>query len=326
MGLQIPEIGVETGPAWAQDVNNSLSLIDQHNHTPGSGVQVPSAGLNINTNLSFQGNQLTSLGAGVFSIQSASPSADACIYAKGVDLYYNDGNGNVIQITSNGGVAGTPGAIANLASPASAAYVSASGTFVWQQNSNVAANMDAGTYLIRYPGSYPSPSGNYIAIQAPSSLATGFALTLMPSLPAATSYLTVNSSGNISATSSLNAVSSSSSGTFSTSSTSYVAITNQSASITTVGRPVMVSLQADGTNSGNSAITEQNQDAQIQLTRDSTVLATWFITTASASTNFGIQYIDSAPSAGSHTYSFTAKVLSGGGLIVTYMKTYLLQL
>lgn len=200
MNLVIPIPGQELGPAWANDINASLTLIDAHDHSSGSGVQVTPAGLNINSDLAFNGNFAQTLGAGVFSVQLSDPAETACVYSKGVDLYYKDGNGNVIQITSGGGVAGSPGSISNLTAPASASYVSASGTFVWQQGVSTAANMDAATLIVRYPGSYPVPSGNYIALQAPTSLATGFALTLPPTLPAASSFLTTSTSGTISYT------------------------------------------------------------------------------------------------------------------------------
>lgn len=293
MGLTIPIPGQELGPAWAYDINGSLTLLDAHDHSPGKGVQITPAGMNITANLSFNGNDATNLGAVIFVAQTVDPTAPAS-YVKGVDLYYRDGNGNVIQITSGGGVAGSPGSISNLTSPASASYVSAQGTFVWQQATSTAANMDAATLIIRYPGSYPSPSGNYIAIQAPSSLATGYAYTLPATLPGSTSYATINSSGAWSYTTAdgigqamtsvganaigvamaatgANAVAasrtrstgtsvgiggvaiSSSSGAYSSSSGSFTAVTNLSVTITTSGRPVMVLLMSDGTGSTTGA-------------------------------------------------------------------------
>jgi hypothetical protein len=199
MGLTVPAPGQELGPQWANDINASLTLIDAHDHSPGKGVPITPSGMNITSNLGFNGNFITGLGAEVYTAQSGDPTSGYSTYTKGVDLYYKDGNGNVVQITSGGGVNGSPGSISNLTSPASASFVSASGTFVWQQAASTAANMDAGTLIIRYPGSYPSPSGNYIAIEAPASLATGFALTLPASLPGSQSFMTMDTSGNITA-------------------------------------------------------------------------------------------------------------------------------
>lgn len=193
MGLTVGVVGQEPGPNWADDINASMTLIDAHDHTPGNGVQITPNGMNINGNLTFNGFSLTSLATLLFSVQSADPSSNYAAYTKGVDLYYKDGNGNVIQITASGGVAGSPGSISGLTSPASASFVSGGGTFVWQQATSTAANMDAATLIIRYPGSYPSPAGNYIALQAPSSLATGYAITLQNATPASSGAFWVES-------------------------------------------------------------------------------------------------------------------------------------
>lgn len=205
MGLVIPGVGVTSGPQWASDLNTSLGLIDQHDHTPGNGVQITPAGMNISSDLVFNNNNATNLRTARFQVQ-ASPlpnSADVgALYVSGVDLYYNDENGNQIRITQSGSVAGSAGTITGLPSgTASAAYSSGQGIFVFQQANNTAANMDIGTLLLRYPGSYPSPSGNYIALQAPTSLAGGYAFTLPNSTPANSgAMLTSNTSGAISYT------------------------------------------------------------------------------------------------------------------------------
>lgn len=343
MGLTIPVPGQETGPQWANDINASLTLIDAHDHTPGNGVPITPAALNINANVQFNGNFITNLGGGFFAVQSGDPSTNASIYSKGVDLYYKDGNGNVIQITSGGGVNGSPGSISNLTSPASASYVSSGGTFVWQQGVSMAANMDMGTAILRYPGSYPAPSGNYIALQAPTSLATGYALTLPATLPSnaqsamvfstggAASYLDPNqlvaaTTRTTGSTVGIGGVAiSSSSGNFSTTSATLTAVTNLSVTITTSGRPVSILLISDGsgapaylgarnTNSGNPAI------AGYELQRGSTDIADY-----SEIWNYsnpiqpflkippsGIAYID-AVSAGTYTYTLYAQQLGSTG-------------
>lgn len=198
MGLDIPTPGVATGPDWANDVNNSLVLLDAHDHSPGKGVQITPLGLNINSNLTFNGNFATNVGGVFFTAQASNPGQNATIYSKGVDLYYKDGSGNIIQITSGGGVNGTPGSISNLSAPASASFVSASGTFVWQSNTGIAASMDAGAYILRYSGSYPAPSGNYIALEAPTSLSTGYALIFPANVPSSSgAFLTESTAGQL---------------------------------------------------------------------------------------------------------------------------------
>lgn len=197
MNLPIPVPGATIGPEWAEDINNCLLIIDGHMHAPNYGVQVTPSGLNINADLTFNDNNATQLRTTRFMVQSAAlgtASDIGCVYVTGVDLYFNDINGNQIQITQNGGVAGSPGSISNLTSPASASYVALSQTFVWQSDVNTPANMDAGSYIFRNI----TASSNGITVSAPNALGSNYTLTL-PTLPATQSFMTLDASGNIAA-------------------------------------------------------------------------------------------------------------------------------
>lgn len=195
MNLRIPAVGNEAGPDYAIDINfDLLSVIDSHDHTAGKGVQITPAGLNINTALAFNDNFATSVAGVTFQAQLSTPGLGT-IYESGVDLYYVDGIGNNIRITQSGGVAGTPGSIGGLVSPASATYVPSSQTFVWQSNVGIAANMDAGAYLFR---NLSPNSTNAITLQAPAALASNYTLTL-PAIPASQKFMTLDASGNIAA-------------------------------------------------------------------------------------------------------------------------------
>ncbi len=112
MSLPVPNVGVDAGPDWANNLNASLSIIDQHNHSAGSGVPVQPAGLNINSDLTFQSNQATNLKAVAFTAQS-SVTTTAAVYVKGVDLYYRDGAANEVQITTGGTVNATSSGISS---------------------------------------------------------------------------------------------------------------------------------------------------------------------------------------------------------------------
>jgi hypothetical protein len=284
MNLPIPETGIEPGPFYANDVNNSLSIIDGHTHAFGSGVLITPQALNINTDLTIQGNNLTNLRSVRFSPQLSPLSGIAdigCVYESGVDLWYNDGLGNQVRITASGGVAGSPGSISGLVSPASASYNSGSSTFVWQSNVNTAANMDAGSYILR------NLTANSDGLTlSPPTLSSSYTITL-PQLPTSTSIMVMDVSGNIgfgppSAVSAdqvgtamdsvgANAVANSrtravastvgiggialspSCGVFTSSSSAYVQITNFSVTITTSGRPVMITIVGDGSGSTNES-------------------------------------------------------------------------
>lgn len=197
MNLPIPVVGVDPGPDYATDLNSCLTIIDTHNHSSGSGVQITPSGLNINIDLPISNNNITGAKSVRFQPQSVAlggSSDKGCLYEVVSDLYYNDASGNQIRITQSGAVAGTPGSISNLVAPASASYVSGSLTFVWQSDVNTAANLDAGSIIVRNL----TASSNGITISPPVSLASDYTITL-PALPASQKFMTLDASGNISA-------------------------------------------------------------------------------------------------------------------------------
>lgn len=190
MSLPVPGVGTEAGPQYAIDINDCMTLIDRHDHTAGSGVAITPMAIDINTDLTFASNSATNVKSVVFAAQP-SITTGATAFVKGVDLYYNDADGNEIQITANGGVNGTPGSITGLVSPASASYISGSSTFVWQSDTNIAANMDAGSLLMRNI----TPNSTYaLTLQPPAALASNYALTL-PIIPAANSFMVLSNTG-----------------------------------------------------------------------------------------------------------------------------------
>jgi hypothetical protein len=153
MSLPVPVVGVDPGPQFALDVNSCMSIIDQHDHTPGHGVLITPGGMNINSDLTFNDNNLTSARALRFQAQSTPIPPSGLdigeLYEAGVDLYFNDGAGNQIRITQSGGIVGSPGSITGLTPPASASYVAANSTFVFQSAANTPANIDVGFIILR---------------------------------------------------------------------------------------------------------------------------------------------------------------------------------
>jgi hypothetical protein len=338
MSLPVPVVGTQTGPAWAQNLDACMSTIDSHTHAPGSGVPVTPLGIQINSDLAFGANNATGLRATRFSSQSSPiPNTGSDIgelYVAGNELYYNDvTGGNQVKITSNGSVTGSSGTITGLPSgTASASFQSASGTFVFQQSTSTGANLDIASLIVRYPGSYPTPSGNYIQLQAPISLSSGYSLTL-PAIPASKSFLALDTSGNISGYASINqgisrsnlvAVGqqvSSSCGSFLTSSATPVSVTNLSVTITTSGRPVIIALIPDGTagaqmgmgnNSGAPAGTFYVLCLRGIVTISTSQYFNAALTTSGAALfpPPGVLFIDT-PTSGTYTYSIKAEIASG---------------
>jgi hypothetical protein len=197
MNLVLPSVGQTSGSQYATDINASLTIIDQHDHSSGSGVQITPSGLNINSDLTFASQNATNLRSIRFVSQSAALAGSSdlgCLFEVDADLYYRDGNGTAIRITQSGGVVGTPGSISGLSSPATATYVSGNSTFVWQSAASTAANMDAASYIFRNN----TASSFGLTLNPPNAMGANYALTL-PSLPASQKIMTLDASGNMSA-------------------------------------------------------------------------------------------------------------------------------
>lgn len=350
MNMPLPGVGLTSGPQYATDLNDSLTIVDQHDHSPGAGVPVTPSGLNINADLPLIGNNLTQVRTVRMQAQ-ASPLALStdldCVYVSGVDLYYNDGNGNQVRITQSGGVAGSPGSISGLSSPASASYNSTSKTFVWQSGASEAANLDAASLLMRNQ----SPNSTYaLTLAPPSALGANYTLTL-PSLPATKKIATITNTGNVAAdydvdnvtleVSSSNlqikalgvgtsqlansavtqakkaavpSTTSSGSGSYTTTSGSPTIITNQNAAITTTGRLVCMQVLS-GSIGGTSSTTV---DVTFGFMRNGIPINASQVRsngTDSLVPAGSLTYYET-PSANTYTYSVYAQVNNGGSTAV----------
>lgn len=348
MGMPVPVVGADPGPQYGTDQNSCFSILDSHDHTIGNGVQITPNGMNINVNLPFGGNSATGLLSAVFNSQSAALTGTNFASVVGGNLYFNDGSGNQIPITAGGGVAGSPGSIGSLASPAAATYSAGSKTFIWTANSSKAAAMDNGAVTIRETN---VTSAKGITLASPTSLAADYSLTLFTGLPGSTQYVSCDSSGNLgtvsadsigSAMTSTGAnaiianrtrsvgatvgvggvIFSGSTGTDVITSTSYVDVTNLTGTITTTGNPVDMKLISDSTGFptiNDSYVTLSNSgavsgSASILILRGTTQIASYPISTTNTGGNPLLQLPPSIfdftdfPSAGAYTYKIQAKV------------------
>jgi len=103
MNLTLPTVDVTIGPTWATQLNTALTSIDAHDHSSGKGTQVPTSGININSNLSFNSAYgITNATEVVFTSLTANSSTLNAAYVKSGDLYFNDSAGNAIRLTSGG--------------------------------------------------------------------------------------------------------------------------------------------------------------------------------------------------------------------------------
>lgn len=336
MNLILPTIGTDTGLTWEQSANANSTTIGAHTHAPGSGVQITPLGLNINTNLPFNGNQISTIYGIGFSSQAASAQL-AFLYTNAqsgggvIDLFYNDGAGNVIPLTKGGIVNSTASSIPGESF--------GSGTFVWKQGSGstTPANFDIGSVTIR-PNTAATTNG--ITLTTPAGISSLYTLVL-PALPTVKSFATIDSSGNISSAvvgptkttgSSVAAggvAISSSCGLFTTSTFSQVAVTNLSVTITTTGNPVSLSL-IDDSSGGQSAIglsaTTLTCSGDLYFFRGATQLTQQGILSSGSASGASINMPGSSfshtdfPSAGTYTYSVSCELNQGTAMLVQFLK------
>ncbi len=197
MNLPEPVVGTTPAPDWATLLVQCLNIIDSHSHVTGSGVPITPDAISMTSDLAFSSKNASGLKSSIYTAQSAPIAATGiylgCTYVSGVDLYYNDISGNQVRITQSGGVAGTPGSITGLASPATASFIPVSGRFVWQSDANVAADMDFAAAIMRN-----TASNTYALTLQPPTLGSSYSITLPP-LPASQKIMTLDASGNMTA-------------------------------------------------------------------------------------------------------------------------------
>lgn len=348
MSLILPIPGLQTGLQYAIQNNSAFSVIDSHTHIPGQGLPIPTAAININNDLNFNAYNGISFRSTRFNSQ-VSPLALVtdinCISVVGPDLYYNDGNGNKIQMTIGGSVnTSGSGNISGMGSTtATVAYTVGNATFTFNSNTATPANMKFGPIQIGLNSASPS----FVTITPSNSQASNFTLTLPSALPAAQALLSVDNTGTmqnvapdnstITITSNLLNVPnggitkpklavlgqqiSSSCGAFTTSATGPSSITNLSVTITTTGRPVYLMLIPDGTSNSASIYFAPASSVipKILISRDGG--STYFYTSsllAGPSTNNillppgCISTVD-ITSANTYTYTVYAAIASGSG-------------
>lgn len=132
MSLQLPTVSVTLGPAWATQLNVALEAIDSHDHV-SVGRKIVASALDLDGDVDLQGNdllgvrslRLDSLGSVVTSLRA--------LCAVGGNLWWVNGAGTGVQLTSGGqlavGGAGSNNAFAGV-SVASSLVIQASDTWV----------------------------------------------------------------------------------------------------------------------------------------------------------------------------------------------------
>lgn len=154
MNLSLPDPSITLGPTWATQLNAAFATVDSHDHSNGKGTTVKTAGITINSALTFNNFSATNLKSAQFQTQASPLSGtinSQSVWSINGDLYYTNNTGAAVQITSGGALVPSSGSAETFA------YAS--------------VNSDADLSNIIY--------ANKVAI-AVSSSSTGITITLPP--------------------------------------------------------------------------------------------------------------------------------------------------
>jgi len=197
MYLDLPLVNITSGPQFASLVNAAMTKVDSHDHTPNNGKQITTAGLNINADLNFNGFGILETKALNLSVQTSSITSSSTVYVLNGELNFVDGNGNAIQLTSNGAinVSNLAGNISGMnGTTAAVTYNNTAKTFYFTRSSGVAANISVGRSLV-----IQDSASNTVTVQSPTTVNTSYSITLPTDVASNNySYLQTDTSGNTS--------------------------------------------------------------------------------------------------------------------------------
>lgn len=368
MTITTPSVSVTAGPDWATILNAAFSTVDTHDHSDGKGVKITPLGLNINSDLSIGSQNLTtvnsmrmvSLGAALAGVNDI-----RALYSVNGDLYYNNGGGAQIQLTSGGSPTAasdgtsrrfeTQGIAANTTiNPASTySFIEVDTTTSVTLTLPAANAVSAGRFyevkdvtglaatnniIIQRAGADTIDGGtsftinlNYGGIQLVSNGVDAWSM-VRPVVDtdqlrnlAVTTAKIADGAVTQAKRAALGQQLSASCGNFSTSSTSLVDVTNLSVTITTTGRAVLIMLVNEGTVNGNTIQYNGANAGGITVVRDSTSIGNGFLNFSGQIPASGITYYDE-PAAGTYTYKVQASVLTSGTVNVNRLKLLVYEL
>jgi hypothetical protein len=195
MALNLPTVGSTPGPEWAQKVNDAFDDVDAHDHSSGKGAKITPAGMNIIEDLSMGGNALTNAAAIVFTNNPSLLALPRGLHVVGGDLWYVNGSGAGVQITSGAGLSfsslgtiggdfGQPGVTASVS------YSDSTKTFSFLRGSGETAKMFTGAISIAH-----EDAGSLSVEIKTADNTAAYALTLPIAAPVADSVLTFAADG-----------------------------------------------------------------------------------------------------------------------------------
>jgi len=186
---------------WGGGINTNSAVIDSHNHTDGLGRRVPSAGININDDLSF-GTSFAPVNLNrvqfdaITAITDGAQNQSIFVNVADSELYWRTALGNNVQLTAGnslnvsafvGGIVGDYTAVG-----AAEAFVDADKAYTFRDGDNKRARVDAGGVKLIEFGTTETIG---VTLQAPTGLTLSYAITMPLAVPASTKIVQMDSSG-----------------------------------------------------------------------------------------------------------------------------------
>lgn len=197
MSLSLPIVSTTIGPTWASELNTALELVDEHDHSSGSGVRINPSGLNINATLEINSNDLTEINSLALDNRTTAPTTSRSVYAKSGDLYYRNNSGVEVQVTNGPSIAGVTGSITGLGDGGSSAIFSnGNEDFSWYFNSTKLAAFNMGDLRL-FPFDGSAAYTFAVTLKSPTTLASSYSLTLPGTAPTQNGIWSVATTGII---------------------------------------------------------------------------------------------------------------------------------
>ena len=191
-----PGIGTTTGPQWATDLNSSLDAVDDHDHSTNKGIRITPAAVNINADLEYNQNSATELKNVIFDSSVTAATTSYSVYQASGNLYWRNGSGTAVQITTGSAVNAGAGSISGMSgTDAGVSYADGSKTFNFftdSGNEDYGKMAHADLLLFKYTNDNVGDT-DYVTIAANAGVSGSSGTIYVPSengtfLTTATSY------------------------------------------------------------------------------------------------------------------------------------------
>lgn len=199
---------------WDTILNTTVfPVLGAHDHTPGKGVKVPMAGLNVNADLAFAGYSITGMKALAFTPVAAASIAgySSGLFANSDDannLYFRNSSGVNVKIVDGstlnvsiiGGIGGDYSSVSALLD-----YDDATDTYRFRQETATmvrqyakikSADLVLAEYIAAGGATVPT---NFVTLKSPSALAASYSVTWPAAVPGSTVAVQMSSTGALTA-------------------------------------------------------------------------------------------------------------------------------